>query len=231
MDRIKETIHDYEFMTAGRFYTEAQRQSIFNLVARANMLCESEEAQLKALIFSEEMEEYKTETDCANGLLMASLLKNSGYEQEILSIRKQTLESLSSKRLFDSRESWLKFIHSPKHTFLNRFEKAIYFYSVQKTEKCVEILKEYAEYFHYLSVKLMVALGRQLNSVNNEARFLVIFNRILEELLYDEVPTEYVDRLHEIWAQVPEEQIECAYNLKLTYFSDDLECGERIGFN
>lgn len=231
MNKIKETIQDYEYMTSGRFYTEAQKKAIFNLAAQANMLRESEESELKALIFSEEMEEYKTQTDCANGILMASLLKNSEYKKEILLNRKQMIETLADKWLFDSRASWLKFIHSGKNKFNNLFEKAIYLYSIQKVDKAVEILQEIAENYHYLSVKLIVALSRELKAVNKEARYLIILNRITEELLYDEVPVEYEDRLHEIWDKIPEEQIEEAYNLKLNYFSEDAEIGAHIGFN
>lgn len=231
MNRIKDTIQNYEYMTAGRFYSKAQRQAIFNLAARANLLRESEEAELKALIFSEELEEYKTQTDCANGILMASLLNNSEYKKEILLNRKQMIETLSDKRLFDSRESWLKFIHSGKNKFFNLFEKAIYLYSLQKVDKAVEILQEIAENYHHLSVKLIVALCRESEAANKEARYLILLNRITEELLYDEVPAEYENRLHEIWDKIPEEQIEEAYNLKLNYFSEDAEIGAHIGFN
>ena len=230
MNKIKETIRDYEYMTAGRFYNEAQKRAIFNLAARANLLQESDESELKALLFSEEMQEYKTQTDCANGILMASFFKNSEFKNRILLNRKQTIESLSEKRLFDSRESWLKFIHLG-NKFCNMFEKAIYLYSLQKVDMAFKILQEIAENYHYLSVKLMVALCRETKSVNREARYLIILNRITEELLYDEAPAEYEDRLQEIWNEIPEEQIEEAYNLKLTYFSEDAEVGAHIGFN
>lgn len=231
MDKIKATIHDYEYMTAGRFYSKMQSVILFNLVACANLLCENEKNELRDLIFSEEIEEYRTETDCANGILMASLLKSSEYKKEILLSRKQTLEVLLGKKLFNDRESWLKFIHSDKINFSNLFEKAIYLYSMQKADKALSVLKQIAENGHYLSVKLTVALCKELRNVSDEARCLILLNRILEELLYCEVPVEYVERLHEIWDKVSEDIIEDAYNKKLTYFSEDTECGAHIGFN
>ena len=231
MNKMKETIREYEYLTAGRYYSVDQKRAIFRLVARANALSEGEEAELSALIFSEDMAEFKTETDCANGILMASFLKNSNYRKEILSARKKTIETLNEKRLFDSKVSWLKFIHSDKNRFENLLDKAIYLYGRKKVDKAAETLKEIAESFHLLSVKLIASMYAELNLANEEARYLVILKRIIEELLYDEVPEEYGERLSKLRESVPEEFIKEVYGLKLTYFGEDWEYGAHIGFN
>lgn len=231
MKKIKEAICEYEYMTAGRFYDKTQKEIIFDLIARANFLCEQELTELKVLLFSEEIDDYKTETDCANGLLMLSLIKKSDYKKDILLNRKKTIEKLSEQRFFYDRGSWLKFINSDKNSFNNLFEKAVYLCSICKIEKAVNIFKQLAEACHYLSVKLTVALCKEWNDEREEARYLILLNRIKEELLYNEEPTEYEIRLHKIQNNIPKETIEEVYNKKITYFDENIEFGKHIGFN
>ena len=229
MNRLTETIKDYEYITAGRFYSNAQKDILFKLVSDANMLHENEKSTLKALIFSSEIDDCKSEIDCANGLLLASVLNKSEYKQEILSNRKQTLLSLSGRRQFDSKEYWLKFIHSSAQK-CNLFEKAIYLCSVQKDAQAIEIIKDFAENCYCLFIKLAAAIFRKLRNVNGEARYLILYSRIQNDLLYEKIPSEFEDRMREISSKVPDNIINEANNIKLIYFCGDFEQSVRIGF-
>lgn len=231
MKKTSEVIGAYEYITAGRFYRKTQKEAILNLVTSAEFIDEQELNILKNLIFSEEIEDYKTETDCANGILMYSLINTDDYKKEILISRRRTIEKLVEKCLFDDHESWLKLINSDKRDFTNLFEKAIYLYSVHRPEKALTILKQLAEANHYLSVKLTAALCKDLHIEAEEARYLIILNRIKDELLYGEMSIEQEKRLRELQIKIPEQIIADAYNKEITYFDEDMEFGKPIGFS
>ena len=231
MNRIKETIRDYEYITAGRFYSRAQKQTLFDLVSRANMLLEQERTDLAAVVFSSEVEQYYNEVDCANGLLLMSVIRDDSHIKDILTCRKKTLENLTGKRMWDSKDNWLRFIHTQNNNFYAQFENAIYAYSVDDINKSVTMLKPLADSCHRLSVKLQVALYGELPDKQEEAKYLILFKRITEDLYYEIFPAEFELRLKELLNKLPAKVVEEAHSIKLNYFSEFSNSMARIGFN
>lgn len=229
MDKKTEAIHDYEYITAGRFYGSFQKEELYRIISKSNLLDKDEDEDLKKLIFSAEVEECKDETDCANALLLNSVLNRSDYKKEILTNRKQTLTELSNKRQFDNKENWLQFIHSPGKQYGKMFEKAIYLLSVQKSTLATAIINELADKCNCLFIKIAANICRESGDIKGEAKYLILFKRIHKDLLFDEIAPEFESRLREIIGRVPKDIIIEANNLKLNY-SCGIEPNSPIGF-
>lgn len=230
MNKIKETIRDYECLTAGRYYSLAQKKALFDLVSRANFLKADERDNLANVIFSSDVEEYKDETDCANGLLLMSVVKSDNQLKEILTCRKKILTGLKERRLWNSKDSWLRFMHEENNSFYAQFDAAIYSYSVDDVDKSIAILMPLVQNCHYLSVKLLIALYRELPNNQEEAKYLILLKRIREEL-YDEVLSEEFElRLKELSRHLSQKVVESVKNVKLKYFNENSNGMSRIGF-
>lgn len=229
MNRAKEAIRDYEFITAGRFYGKEQRKVIFDLVARANLLGEESQVALADVIFSSDVEEYKDETDCVNGLLLMSVLRDDNHVKEILNCRKKILTSLTEKRMWDSKGTWVRFMHE-HNNFYSQFDNSIYAYSFDDINKSIKTLTSLADNCHYLSIKLLVALYRELPNKQEEAKYLILLKRINEELYDEFLPEEFELRLQELLRHISQQVVESANNIKLKYFSDYSNGMPRIGF-
>lgn len=230
MNKFNETIQNYEYVTAGRYYSEEQKKSIFHLSASANFLTEEEEAALFKTLFAPETEEYKTITDCLNGLLMAAIVDDGGYLKEILKNRSETLKELSKKSLFESKESWLHFQNSKRSSAASMLEKAVHAYGINDKKTALGLFKELAESCHVIAIKFAAALCREANDINGEITYLILYSRIAENLFYDKLPAEFEDRMQSIWKDASEEVIESAYDKSIFYF-DEEETIKHIGFN
>ncbi len=229
LNSVKETIREYEYLTAGRHYEPAQKKAIFALVARANMLDKEREKAIERTLFSAEFEEYENETDCANGLLMASLYVRGEYSKQILEYRKQFLTDLSDKCIFKDKTKWLQYVFSGIADFNHILENAVYMYAVNQPDKALRQFERLAEYCHGLSVKLAIALCRELGETGKELRYLIILNRITESLYYDKLPEAFKARMDEIRGALTENEIRDANEKKIYYFDESVELG-RMGF-
>lgn len=230
MSRVKETIRDYEFITTGRFYGEAQRKALFELVARANFLSKEAQANLADVIFSSNVEEYKDETDCANGMLLMSVLREDNHVKEILTCRKKMLEKLAEKCMWDSKGAWIRFMHEQHNNFYSQFDNANYAYSVDDINKAITMFTPLAENCHYLSVKILVALHRELTNKQEEAKYLILLKRISEELYYEILPEEFELRLRKVLSAISQEVVDSVGKMKLHYFNEYSNGMPRIGF-
>ena len=230
MNRFTEAIRDYEFITAGRYYSLPQRKMIFDLVGDANFLSSEARTKIADVIFSSDVEEYKNETDCANGLLLMSVLHKDNYANTILTYRKKTLTNLTEKYLWDSKNAWIRFRHTKTNNFYSKFDNAIYAYCAGDVSKTVTILMSLADACHGLSIKLLSALTRAMHNNQGEVKYLLLFKRIIEEL-YDEVlPKEFELRLEELLYTFSQNTVEGSSNIKLRYFDEYSSGMSRIGF-
>ncbi len=229
---VLDTIQCYESLTAGRFYSDCQKENLFELANRANFLESKEKEELFSSIFSPDLQFYQTKTDCENGLLLEMVSQNKTREA-ILESRLKALKSITSPnedKPWANKSEWLAYANSPIGGYKQSIEKAIFKFAVGKVDEALKELENHAKNYDLFSLKLVTAIYSKLGDNKNELYYLLLIERIVKELYFEELPSRCKERIAKLSKEGngDVENAVCAQNLR--YFNERSAGVSKIGF-
>lgn len=166
-------------ITSGRFYTEAQKHRLSDLLARAERLNAEEKAAFESYVFDPRFDKIRSLTDCRNAYVLAVIASDdfdAEYYKNCIDVR-TAVESH-----WKSKEGWIAFANSRDVTFANTIEGAFYAYAVGETERAKERFLSLAESNHVRSIRMLVALYEESGESALACEWLTVAKRIDETL-------------------------------------------------
>ena len=179
MTHLEKAISTFAKVTSGRYYTEAQKRRLSDLLARSERLTAEERTAFEAYVFDPRFDKIRTITDCRNAYVLAVIAANDAdaeYHKECCDVR------TAVEPLWKNREEWIAFANSKDVTFESTFEGAFYAYAVGETESAKERFLSLAESNHAQSVRMLVALCEETNEPARACEWLTVAKRIDETL-------------------------------------------------
>lgn len=229
---VLDAIQSYESLTAGRFYSDCQKENLFELANRANFLERKEKEELFSCIFSPDLQFYQTITDCENGLLLEMVSQNKTREA-ILESRLKALKSITSPnedKPWANKSEWLAYANSTTGGYKQSIEKAIFKFAVGKVDEALKELEYHAKNCDLFSLKLVTAIYNQLGDGKKELYYLLLIERIVKELYFEELPSRCRARIAQLSQEGYGEVEKSANSQNLNYFNERSTSISKIGF-
>ncbi len=218
---INTLYEEYFSLTAGRFYSDKERECLAELVLDANLVYDKSRDSVKAVLLNRELEGYRTLQDCANGLLLLVSAEAESQLIDALTAKKSVFLSKNKNELFPNRVAWLKYARTCLSTAEGLLENAAYCYACGKNKEAKEGFFRLAEAQHYFSVKAAAAICRVEGNFEAELDYLTLVERICTELYGEELSNGLKQRLACFPEDRRNEAFKNAEDVKLEFFDDN----------
>lgn len=220
------TIVDYELLTVRRFYTLKQRERLLGLLQTANWVSQGDANALKAVLFSEELQEYDTKEECGNALLFLNNLPDRDLKKFIVTKRNDTFTQMEKIFPYITREEWLADI-SRSNSYYCVLDRALMRYVTGDTTAALKMLKPLAQGNDTLSLKLVIGMMLLSNMDKQVGAYMHRFAVVKEKLYFDKAPVKCLEQLK----QLEEGGLYTRVELKdIFYFDKNEPGGIKMGF-